>query len=97
MPSTTSSCDTGDGVNLDSIEEILLTMEKNNISADNIAFGCGGALLQKLNRDSAKFAFKASAVYENGKWREIKKISYYRSIKIFSIRSGRSFLQRWSL
>ena len=37
----------GDGVNLDSIEEILLTMEKNNISADNIAFGCGGAPIAK--------------------------------------------------
>ena len=86
----------GDGVNLDSIEEILLTMEKNNISADNIAFGCGGALLQKLNRDSAKFAFKASAVYENGKWREIKKSPITDPSKS-SIRSGRSFLQRWSL
>jgi nicotinamide phosphoribosyltransferase len=35
-------------------------------SAENIAFGMGGALLQKLNRDTLKFAFKASEITIDG-------------------------------
>jgi nicotinamide phosphoribosyltransferase len=31
-------------------------------SADNIAFGMGGALLQQLDRDTQKFAMKCSSV-----------------------------------
>lgn len=54
----------GDGVNLDSITEILRRMGEMGWSADNIAFGMGGALLQKLDRDTQKFAFKCS--YVNG-------------------------------
>lgn len=52
----------GDGVDHDAIGSILQTMAINCWSADNIAFGMGGALLQKLNRDTQKFAFKCSMV-----------------------------------
>ncbi|MCL5430542.1 MAG: nicotinate phosphoribosyltransferase [Candidatus Marsarchaeota archaeon] len=51
----------GDGVNYDSIEKILMAMKVNGWSADNIAFGMGGALLQKVNRDTLKMAFKCSS------------------------------------
>ncbi len=51
----------GDGVNPLSIEEILDAMKRNGFSADNIAFGMGGALLQKLDRDTFSFAMKCSA------------------------------------
>ena len=34
-------------------------------SADNIGFGSGGGLLQKLNRDTQKCAFKASYISDN--------------------------------
>jgi len=57
----------GDGVNLDSIHEILSTMKANGWSTDNIAFGMGGALLQKLDRDTQKFAFKCSNATIDGK------------------------------
>lgn len=50
----------GDGVDLDSICEILQTLMNEDFSADNISFGMGGALLQKLDRDTQKFAFKCS-------------------------------------
>lgn len=63
----------GDGVDENSINAILGAMEARGLSADNVAFGMGGALLQKVNRDTLKFAMKASAVKVNGEWREVYK------------------------
>ncbi len=63
----------GDGVNEESIVDILKAMEAQGLSADNVAFGMGGALLQKVNRDTMQFAMKASAAKVNGKWRDIYK------------------------
>lgn len=57
----------GDGVNIDSIGEILESMKQAGWSADNIAFGMGGALLQGVNRDTQEFAFKCSNITINGK------------------------------
>lgn len=52
----------GDGINEESIRKILETMTAAGYSATNIAFGMGGALLQQVNRDTQKFAFKCSEV-----------------------------------
>ncbi len=57
----------GDGVNPMSIIEILTSLEKEGWSADNISFGMGGALLQKVDRDTQKFAFKCSCAVIDGK------------------------------
>lgn len=63
----------GDGVCAASIEAILAEMKKRGLSADNVAFGMGGELLQKVNRDTQKFAMKASAICINGEWRDVYK------------------------
>lgn len=63
----------GDGINADSLEHILKTLKNNKISADNVAFGMGGALLQKLNRDTMRFAMKASYACVDGQWRDVFK------------------------
>ena len=63
----------GDGVDVDSLEEILNVLHVAGWSADNLAFGSGGGLLQKLNRDIQKFAFKCSAAYINGQWQDVYK------------------------
>jgi nicotinamide phosphoribosyltransferase len=63
----------GDGINLDTIAEILAAMKAKRLSVENIAFGMGAALLQKVNRDTQRFAMKASAICINGNWREIYK------------------------
>jgi nicotinamide phosphoribosyltransferase len=63
----------GDGISLGSIERILEEMKRRKLSADNIAFGMGGELLQKVNRDTQKFAMKACAVCVNGTWRDVFK------------------------
>lgn len=41
-------------------------MKKNKWSIENIAFGSGGALLQKLTRDLLNCSFKCSYVVTNG-------------------------------
>jgi len=48
----------GDGIDEDSIKQILDALLANGFSATNIAFGMGGALLQQINRDTQKFAMK---------------------------------------
>ena len=63
----------GDGINDASIRGILLSLEIAGYSADNIAFGQGGALLQQIDRDTLKFAMKCSAVRVAGEWRDVYK------------------------
>ncbi|MEQ6289724.1 nicotinate phosphoribosyltransferase [Vogesella sp. GCM10023246] len=63
----------GDGVNLASIEAILSRLAKLGYSADNVAFGMGAELLQKLDRDTHKMALKCSAVRIGGEWRDVFK------------------------
>lgn len=63
----------GDGISQLTIEAILEEMKQRQLSAENIAFGMGGELLQKVNRDTMKFAMKASAVNINGEWRDVYK------------------------
>jgi nicotinamide phosphoribosyltransferase len=48
-------------------------MQEAGFSADNIAFGSGGGLLQQLNRDTLKFAFKCAAVVVDGQERDVFK------------------------
>lgn len=56
----------GDGICEAEIDKILLCATIAGYSAENIAFGMGGALLQRLDRDTQKFAMKASARRERG-------------------------------
>ena len=57
----------GDGISYESLSAILENMRKHKWSVDNIAFGSGGALLQRLHRDTQKCAFKCSYAVVNGK------------------------------
>ncbi len=50
----------GDGIDNNSIRAIYGALKVNGISAENLLLGMGGALLQKLDRDTQKFAFKCS-------------------------------------
>jgi nicotinamide phosphoribosyltransferase len=63
----------GDGVNELTIRSILGAFMAMGWSADNIAFGMGGALLQIVDRDTQKFAMKCSAAEVNGKWIDVVK------------------------
>ena len=63
----------GDGITRESIASILAALAGAGYSADNIAFGQGGALLQQVNRDTLGFAMKASAAEVGGEWRDVFK------------------------
>lgn len=63
----------GDGVNPTSIAQILQVMKAKGYSATNIAFGMGGALLQKVDRDTLKFAYKCSAIRIGEEWQDVYK------------------------
>lgn len=67
------SCIYGDSLTEFQIKKALETLEINGFSAENCVYGCGGYLLQKMNRDSQKFAFKCSAQKRNGIWHDIQK------------------------
>ena len=56
----------GDGINKESIKEILANLNKAKLTLDNMAFGMGGALLQGSNRDTLQFAMKANSITING-------------------------------
>lgn len=64
----------GDGIDAEGIIRILEVLEENGFAASNCVVGMGGGLLQKLNRDTQRFAFKASAMKIDGGWVDIFKM-----------------------
>jgi nicotinamide phosphoribosyltransferase len=52
----------GDGIDFETMKKVVENLANNGWSIDNIAFGSGGGLLQKVNRDTLQFAFKCSAI-----------------------------------
>lgn len=63
----------GDGIDEQTIQQILQNLLVDGYSAENVAFGMGGALLQKVDRDTQRFAYKASAGLIDGAYRGIYK------------------------
>ena len=63
----------GDGIDFTMLGRILSAVKDAGWSADNIAFGSGGGLLQKLNRDTQRFAFKCSSIVVGDEVRDVFK------------------------
>jgi len=64
----------GDGNNTEKdIADVLGYLERAGYSASNIAFGMGGGLLQKLDRDTQRFAFKTSQLVVDEERRDVCK------------------------
>lgn len=72
----------GDGIDFSMLKLILQSMKEQGWSADNIAFGSGGGLLQKLDRDTLKFAFKCSNIVVNGEARDVYKSPVTDTVKV---------------
>jgi len=52
----------GDGIDRESIPEIIDVIMDAGYAPSNLVFGSGGGLLQKFDRDTNKFAIKCSAI-----------------------------------
>jgi len=63
----------GDGIDLHSMTAILECLTNLGWSISNLAFGSGGGLLQKVNRDTQKWAYKTNALMKDGTWVGISK------------------------
>lgn len=63
----------GDGVSEPMIEAILSDIVTAGFSAENLVFGMGAELLQKVNRDTLSFVMKVSAVHDGDQWYGVKK------------------------
>ena len=50
----------GDGVSYETLKTVLAGVDKAGWSTENLVFGSGGALLQRVDRDTQKCAFKCS-------------------------------------
>ncbi|ABB56238.1 nicotinate phosphoribosyltransferase [Synechococcus elongatus] len=56
----------GDGITVDSLPKVLQAVMAAGFSASNVAFGMGGGLLQQVNRDTQRFAYKCSWIERSG-------------------------------
>lgn len=63
----------GDGISYQSIPGIYEALKQAGISAENLVLGMGGALLQRVNRDTQEFALKCSYAEINGRGTDVQK------------------------
>lgn len=65
----------GDGLSPDQIKQTIQYVHNDNpLNVKRLVFGMGGGLLQKVNRDTLRWALKCSAVSEDGQeWKPIQK------------------------
>ncbi|KND00414.1 uncharacterized protein SPPG_04737 [Spizellomyces punctatus DAOM BR117] len=73
----------GDAVTYSTLQAILKAVTEAGYAAQNIAFGMGGGLLQRVNRDTMSFATKLSKmIYLDGTERDVMKMPKTGSEKI---------------
>ena len=63
----------GDGVTTQTLPLVLEAVLQAGFSAENVAFGMGGGLLQQVNRDTQRFAYKVSWVERAGRIFPVRK------------------------
>ena len=63
----------GDAITIETLPLVLQAVMAAGFSAENVAYGMGGGLLQRLNRDSQQFAYKISWVERSGRILPVQK------------------------
>ncbi|KAJ1513789.1 hypothetical protein HMI54_014679 [Coelomomyces lativittatus] len=65
----------GDGIDNSTLVRILDAIQLEKYAAENVAFGMGGGLLQKVNRDTMSMAIKLNCiVFKDGSIRDVMKV-----------------------
>jgi len=65
----------GDGIDMYSYPKLLNHIQDAGWSVQNIVCGSGGGLLQKVNRDTLRFAIKANFAIVDGEERAVQKLT----------------------
>lgn len=63
----------GDGMSIDTIDEMFGVIVENGWCASNVVTGVGGKLAQDVNRDTQKFAIKCSSMKYDGEYKDVFK------------------------
>eukprot|EP00798_Chlamydomonas_sp_ICE-L_P008160 gene8160-1414_t len=64
----------GDGIDIEIIRQVMGAVQAAGFSAENVAYGMGGGLLQKVHRDTMSFATKLNhIVHQDGREVDIMK------------------------
>jgi nicotinamide phosphoribosyltransferase len=63
----------GDGISEATLPLLVEAVLAAGFSAENVAYGMGGGLLQQLNRDTQRFAYKVSWVERSGQIEAVRK------------------------
>ena len=63
----------GDGISLETYPVLLDAVQAAGFSVTNVVVGSGGGLLQKVNRDTIRFAIKANYAVVDGEERAVQK------------------------
>jgi nicotinamide phosphoribosyltransferase len=63
----------GDGMNAESIPELYEHIVRHGYAPENLTIGAGGGMIQGVNRDTQRFAFKVSSVTRNGQQYAVRK------------------------
>lgn len=63
----------GDGIDLETYPDLLDAIQAAGFSVTNVVAGSGGGLLQKINRDTIRFAIKANNAIVDGEERGVQK------------------------
>jgi nicotinamide phosphoribosyltransferase len=87
----------GDGIDFYSLGRIVTALNEEGWSTDNIAFGSGGGLLQKLDRDTLQFAFKCSYIEGEHNGQAFQRDVYKNpaTMRAKASKRGRMKLMRW--
>eukprot|EP01125_Pyxidicula_operculata_P021403 TRINITY_DN822_c0_g1_i1.p1 TRINITY_DN822_c0_g1~~TRINITY_DN822_c0_g1_i1.p1 ORF type:complete len:491 (+),score=96.17 TRINITY_DN822_c0_g1_i1:1528-3000(+) len=86
----------GDGINYNTIKSILKAVLDAKYSAANVAYGMGGGLLQKCNRDTMSFATKLAFIkYADGKVHQVMKKTKDRLRKDITPWYPQSITRQW--
>lgn len=63
----------GDGIDATSLGMLAQRVSDLGYAPESVIYGSGGGLLQRVTRDTYKFAMKTSAIKINGRWQDVVK------------------------